>query len=386
MAPRRSSALKRFHRSSRALVHLTVRDLSWCVELEGRYVPNLERVERYRRPRRGGLPLFAAPLVRCRSWLHRGRLVLRLKWLRRRFFLRPSSCLRDDRGAILSRQSDQTLSALCSWNDDGCRCGALLIDAAKRERCLEPDGALPAAVFRPDVADAAHRGRLGQRGPLPAQRSSMVPVLRAARHLVYAASHRCWTIRRLIAVLATSLTAFTCIYAATGTLYGNGGWDWSSLPFGLVRVSYGFFFGVLIERLRPTLVRLPSIASVFVVMLFPVMLSLPGTIWLFCSILLGMPLLVALAVATEPPPALATIFCCAGTISYPLYAVHKPVHALVAAIIEKLGIRISVVTADLLLIAFLVLGAFYLEQAYDRPLRAFLSGKSRGVAAEPASA
>ena len=151
-------------------------------------------------------------------------------------------------------------------------------------------------------------------------------------NLVYAASHRIWTISRLLALLATGLLAFAATYAATGTLYGDGGWDWASVPFGLLRVTYAFFFGVLIDRLRPRLVRLPPAAT-----------------------------------------ALASVLARAGAMSYPLYAVHKPMHALAASVVEALRIHVPVLAFDLALVVALVPLASWLEQAYDRPVRARLS-------------
>jgi peptidoglycan/LPS O-acetylase OafA/YrhL len=139
------------------------------------------------------------------------------------------------------------------------------------------------------------------------------------------------------------------------------GWDWPTLAYGFPRVFFGFFLGVLLYRCRDRwqklLPRLP-LAVIGLVLLavadLPPSLAPHGSLaWQAAdlgSALLLMPLLVMLGSVSRSDGPLVTAL---GTLSFPIYAIHKPiVEALLAAhlppLLGALGIVATIVLAWLI--------------------------------------
>jgi peptidoglycan/LPS O-acetylase OafA/YrhL len=191
---------------------------------------------------------------------------------------------------------------------------------------------------------------------------------------VYALLWPWLTTRRLVGI--TGLLAL----ALGGTALWFGDLDlgsaWPHFVGGFARVSFSFFAGVLLHRLRSHLVTVSPLALLLPVILCGLLMAdlQPGlrvVFDLFCALLV-FPVLIHFASRMEPGRRLIPACVALGAVSYPLYAIHFPVQELLRRIVRTAGID----PADLapwagIPILLLMVGAcFLLVQAYDRPLQA----------------
>jgi peptidoglycan/LPS O-acetylase OafA/YrhL len=193
-------------------------------------------------------------------------------------------------------------------------------------------------------------------------------------------------------LLAITLGSAAALLASIIT-YGSaaGGWDWPSFPQGVLRVTFGFFFGVLLFRLhRDGRVSLPvppwiALVAIVAVLWIP---TIAGSRALADAVLVVgvLPVLVAALVANEPRRG-GRAMAMLGILSYPLYALHYPVQRYAAGFLEKISHRNVEAFAPFLglaLLALLAIACLFAERWIDLPLRTALDRVRRRIAGDSA--
>lgn len=188
-------------------------------------------------------------------------------------------------------------------------------------------------------------------------------------NIFYGAMVRALTKMAIICLIGVSFVVLATFARQKGGL--DLGVKWASFAAGTTRVLFGFFLGVLINRLpRPTR-RSTQWAAL------PVMI-VPASLWLLPPSAIGdllraamlLPALVWIGLWVEPVPRMQDVFRWAGRVSYPLYIIHVPIWTfiapLVAAKIEGRGAKF--VASFALLMALIVL-SWLLDRYYDQPIR-----------------
>ena len=143
---------------------------------------------------------------------------------------------------------------------------------------------------------------------------------------VYAAALPALSRRALRVILAASaLVVFAQAYHLGSV---TGGDTPEQMVFGLGRVIYPFFFGVLLYRARAFAAAAPSppFLAVAALLALSFLWNPPGPTWLFESLVVVFlyPLLVLWGTSCRVPARAATFCRFAGELSYPLYILHYP--------------------------------------------------------------
>ncbi|WP_028226666.1 acyltransferase family protein [Paraburkholderia ferrariae] len=196
-------------------------------------------------------------------------------------------------------------------------------------------------------------------------------------NVAYGFCFRFLSTRVLLAVVATSGLMLAGKAVHSGSI--NSGWALASSHIGLVRVAYGFFFGVLLFRLRSARRRTGNaiplgIAALFVaIFLVPIPEAMRAA-YTLSVVLFAIPALVWVAASVEPSRRVRDVFLFFGTVSYGIYMLHVPVPALFR-VTQGLSPHASLVHTlafDAGLLASVVLAAALAEKIYDRPIRRLL--------------
>jgi peptidoglycan/LPS O-acetylase OafA/YrhL len=196
-------------------------------------------------------------------------------------------------------------------------------------------------------------------------------------NVAYALIARRLTDRLLWLIVGVAAAALV----ATGSYFPtmDVGWNWGNATGGLPRVTFSFFAGVLLYRKRHALPAFSaptwSILAVGLALLCVPMsgpLALP---WTLGVILVGFPLLSAAAIQTEPTR-LAGLFAAAGAVSYPIYALHRPLIDWAYGASKTLGLA----PTDHPVMGWAILGGMLAAswlalKWFDEPVRAALSPK-----------
>lgn len=187
-------------------------------------------------------------------------------------------------------------------------------------------------------------------------------------NIVFAATFMFWTKRNLALVMLVAGSLLLLIDAR-----GDGGHNWSTLYFGVLRVSYSFPAGVLVYLLLADGWKLPRLPALACLAAFPLLILIPSAnVALFC-VLIGFPLLVAFAASVELPRRLATPSILLGSASYALYVLHMPLYSFVKACLEKLHLQVSPLPFGILTVLAVLLLSLLAVRYADVPLRRFLS-------------
>ena len=167
------------------------------------------------------------------------------------------------------------------------------------------------------------------------------------------------------------------------------GWSWANIGGGVVRVMYSFFVGVAISRYRGR--RAPKqqfpavlLLAVLLVMFFMPLQARPAHLFELIAVGAVFPALVYWgSAARERMPSLGRLL---GNASYALYAVHMPLMYVGLRLLygpksvgqEAYSIPLSAsFSRGACLILALAIMAWFIDYAYDRPLRRVL--RSRAV-------
>ncbi len=196
-----------------------------------------------------------------------------------------------------------------------------------------------------------------------------------AINLFYAALIRFMSNTVLIVLMIVAF-AFLAIGVFTlGT--SNIGWAWSQLPFGLGRVTWSFFAGVLLYRFRTRFDGAFFRHRAWIPLLLTgIVLTLPVTRLLRplfdCAfVAVGAPLLVWMGANSVPSDRFRALVTGLGTLSYPLYALHYPFYLAAVGLIAMAGGHSTAIAIAMMLAACAV--SLWVVKAYDAPLRRRLS-------------
>lgn len=146
----------------------------------------------------------------------------------------------------------------------------------------------------------------------------------------------------------------------------------------LPRAIFSFAAGILLYRHRVSLPGVPPIALLGITIACLVVPAELGVLYDMLFIGVVSPLLVAAGAAVEPSQRLQAPFSWLGAISFPLYAVHRPILSLAEGVREALGL--PPLLFGLAVIALTVIFAWLLDRLYDRPLSRMLKRPPTRVA------
>ena len=206
-------------------------------------------------------------------------------------------------------------------------------------------------------------------------------------NVLFAATHRLWTDRAIVALMAVSAVLMAVVTFANGDI--DIGWRWPTLLPGLTRTFYSFPAGVLLFRLWSRgLLRPPShVALPIIVVLCTFLVDLPRTAHVafeLAAVVVVFPLVTILSVQAETPGPLIKPFLLLGLTSYAAYALHRPVLSVINGVAQVAHFDMGRY-APLIGIPFLLLflaGCWFVDLAYDRPVRRRLQrGRLRRAAA-----
>ena len=186
-------------------------------------------------------------------------------------------------------------------------------------------------------------------------------------NLVFAATFRFWTTRTILVV-----AALCGLWMLGNPAVLSGGWSHLNAFDGIFRVGFFFPLGVLLFRLEGRLPRPGWLRPWHCLVVFALFVWADPGPFSALLILLGYPLLVALAAGVEPSGLWARACDKLGQWSYAVYAVHFPIISLAAAAEAKLGLHFApLAVGGALLVGLLVLSEL-LDRYYDAPVRRWL--------------
>lgn len=232
---------------------------------------------------------------------------------------------------------------------------------------------LPLAIFM--LPSRLAMPRIGELYPLNYVAWSLA--LEIVVNVIYAATFRYWTLRRLTILLAVAFVGL-CICAATfGSLkYGYG---WRQAEVGPVRIAYGFAMGVMICRMiksRPIAFRLPwwaILAAALAIFFFDPPYWKPA--WELFAVTVLVPGIVVAAISNEPPKAMQGVCALAGIFSYVVYSLHAPFIGFFLRGEDRLHLDLTVQTPTetVAFSALLIAVCLVAHYGYDKPVRRLLT-------------
>lgn len=144
-------------------------------------------------------------------------------------------------------------------------------------------------------------------------------------NIVYGLIARHLSNLRLVAlIILSALALIWLIYQNNGISGGNNQSGWA---FGLIRVMYPFFIGILLYRFRPK-VRLNSAASIVIMLVLCGMLLARWPNYTFTSafyVFILFPAIVFIGAALHASVQISRFCKFSGTLSYPIYILQAPV-------------------------------------------------------------
>jgi peptidoglycan/LPS O-acetylase OafA/YrhL len=186
----------------------------------------------------------------------------------------------------------------------------------------------------------------------------------------YALAHRWLNTKVLVAVAVISLCGLIVLTPSTGI--GDAGVRSTTLIGGCARTIFSFSIGLIVHRLRPQLARVPVM---LLLLATAGALAIPfgGKIYDVAFVVLVSPPLVMLGSCVEPSGSLLKASSFLGIISFPLYAVHRPVLELAQALVNAKHLNGQLVGS--LTLVGLVAGSALLATKVDPNVRLFLSNR-----------
>jgi len=205
-------------------------------------------------------------------------------------------------------------------------------------------------------------------------------------NFAYAGFHRFLTTRILALIVLASGLALVASTVLTGQIDLDLGWARRSLAFGLPRVSFSFFAGVLIHRAysalggaKPVLRSNLATLMIFAMVTF-ILTSAPGgrfnLVFDLAMTLVVFPALIFLSIPIVPSGPVEAFCKFGGAFSYPLYLIHQPMGDIVQTLLQRL-FSVSVGSYAPLIGLPLLIGLLALSWALDRyfdvPIRKYLT-------------
>jgi peptidoglycan/LPS O-acetylase OafA/YrhL len=200
-------------------------------------------------------------------------------------------------------------------------------------------------------------------------------------NMAYAAAIRFMTVPVLLAIMLVSAAGVAFAAVSNGNLdvgYNNND-QWAALA----RVGFSFFAGVLLYRWAPAVERRSTLLAWVCAGLVALALALrpPAALTVAYElglVLVGFPLLVAVATRYEPAAGSGRLFSFIGLMSYGVYIVHQPLGVLARLASGVLHWQPSGPAAWLTgpaFLGFLVGLAWFLDRFYDGPARKWLRAR-----------
>lgn len=197
---------------------------------------------------------------------------------------------------------------------------------------------------------------------------------------VYALVGRFLTPALCVGFMATGGGALTLAVIAGMDV---GGHAWSNFLGGLLRVSFGFFAGVWLYKMRVhwTAPALPVWAA-FLILFAAMAMPTPHALrpyWDLFAVLFVFPPLVAMSANTRVKGSVLDICAFVGLVSYGVYVLHVPLFAWVRLALQHFGVFEQIPGAAMVgLLAIIAIGVTaILHMVYDVPVRRFLSRKKQ---------
>ncbi|MBV9511335.1 MAG: acyltransferase [Caulobacteraceae bacterium] len=203
-------------------------------------------------------------------------------------------------------------------------------------------------------------------------------------NLIYASFIRRLTDRRLCGVIGLSALVLTC-----GALWRNSldiGYRFEDVAFGVARVCYSFFLGVMLWRTRKGGARKSGPLAWLLVALCAAILLAPITgAWstpygLFAALIV-FPAMVRIAMSIEVGPRAAKVFGLLGVLSYATYILHQPASSLFEVLLHrafKLDAAKIAPYGYFAFLALLILACLAIDKLYDLPARRWLTRRYVG--------
>lgn len=203
-----------------------------------------------------------------------------------------------------------------------------------------------------------------------------------AVNLVYGLTFRWMTTRVLVALVVAGLSGIVAAVLIHGHL--DVGVSPQTFFWGVPRVTFGFFAGVLIHRLMAEHrwrlpVMGPLIATAILVALFSVPRAWPerGLIDLACAII-AFPLMLLCCLGSQPRGFVAKLCRISGDLSYPLYVLQRPIFWWLGGVYLSLNVtRLPAPIPGLIATAVLLAGSWIALKLWDEPMRRFLAPLTR---------
>jgi len=187
----------------------------------------------------------------------------------------------------------------------------------------------------------------------------------------------------------TGLAAVVVIYAdwSRGTL--SAGWSWANFPFGFARLAFSYSAGLLIYRQwrsgslpKFNAGYLVAAALLFSALAAPKTAAIPDSVF----VLFVFPVVLMIAVQTQPARRLSGIVKWMGEVSYPLYALQVPVLTAATFLILHSTSRPLNAMIEGAAIGVAVLLSWLAARYYDAPLRRWLMARTSRRPALPSEA
>jgi peptidoglycan/LPS O-acetylase OafA/YrhL len=168
-----------------------------------------------------------------------------------------------------------------------------------------------------------------------------------------------------------------CGFLLSAPFANSLGWTWGGFPTGCMRTLFSFFIGVALYRWRHRLPT-PRVSAWIVLAATTLLLLAPvpaGAVWQgaydLVTLVIAIPLLVAVGAKTEPLGAAVPWFRFAGVTSYAAYILHDPLIEMAHRVVPEA--HLNPILAEVVFV-FLVIGfAWLADRLYDLPMRRFLS-------------
>ena len=200
-----------------------------------------------------------------------------------------------------------------------------------------------------------------------------------------------WRPLRRPAVLAATLAGSGLALIATVLAFGtlDIGFEWRNAIGGLPRVVFAFTAGLAAYRLYQRGCGLRAAPAWAWVAILPALflIELDQVVWpLACALVFFPAIVFCAAIGPQPGPRSSRLFLALGALSYPLYAIHKPLGSIMVLAVHDFAPHLLTNWPAQTGVAYMLAlagGCLLLERYYDRPVRGWLSGLTRGGRIKP---
>ncbi|MFZ2994710.1 acyltransferase family protein [Sphingobium sp.] len=173
----------------------------------------------------------------------------------------------------------------------------------------------------------------------------------------------------VIAVIGGLGFAILCLRHGSADLGATIG----TLAGGVARTAFSFAVGLLIyrKRWRPFALPVPMLAAIVTLLLICPVPSGWRAIYDIVFVLILSPVLVAVGASSRPSPRLMGVSARVGLVSYPVYAIHRPLIDIITPVVEKL--QIPPLVAAILFVVGLILLGLMLDRFFDQRVRRIIT-------------